>query len=68
ESHVLPETFPLGMVQAMDDWGEALTFDKVNVYSDERVIFGKDRVRKSVILPYRVLRSSKGFSLYERVP
>lgn len=68
ESPVLPETFPLGIVQAMDDWGGTLTFDKVNVYSDERVIFGKDRVRKSVILPYRLLRSSKGFSLYERVP
>ncbi|MDZ7296176.1 MAG: hypothetical protein ONB14_12250 [candidate division KSB1 bacterium] len=64
----LPTAFALGVVQAMDDWGEALGFDKLNIYSEQRIILGKDRVRKTVILPYRLVRSSKGFSLYERIP
>lgn len=62
-----PETFPLGIVQAMDDWGETLTYDKVNVYSSEKIVLGKDRIRKSVVLPYRLVRASKGFSYYERL-
>jgi len=70
---VLPTQFPLGMIQLFDDWGPTLTFDKVNVFAErtrqnEIVIgIGKDRERKSVILPYRLARSSKSFSLYERI-
>ncbi len=63
----VPENYPLGVIQMMDDWGESLTFEKVNVFSDEKISMGKDRVRKGVILPYRLVRSSKGFSYYERV-
>lgn len=63
----LTETFVPGIIQPMDDWGEELTYDKVNVYTDEKIVLGKDRVRKSVILPYRLIRSSKGFSYYERL-
>ncbi|MGQ9459520.1 MAG: hypothetical protein ACUVS5_14725 [Anaerolineae bacterium] len=61
------EVFVPGIIQAMDDWGEELTFIKVNVSTDEKITLGRDRVRKSVILPYRLVRSSKGFSYYERV-
>ncbi|MGQ9833222.1 MAG: hypothetical protein ACUVRJ_05420 [Candidatus Villigracilaceae bacterium] len=57
--------FPLGIIQVMDDWGEELTFAKVNVYSDERISIPKDRLRRSVIFPYRLVRSSRGFSYYE---
>ncbi len=63
----LPRTFPLGVIQVMDDWGESLTFAKANVYSDERIVVGKDRIQKSVVLPYRLVRSSKSFSYYERI-
>lgn len=63
----LPAAIPLGMIQIVDDWGESLTFAKVNIYSDEKIVLGKDRVRKSVVLPYRLVRSSKGYSLYERI-
>lgn len=57
--------FPLGVIQLMDDWGEELTFEKVNVYSGEDIKIPKDRVRRSVIFPYRLTRSSRGFSFYE---
>jgi len=59
--------FPLGIIQLMDDWGESLTFEQLNIYTDERIRLGQERVRKGVILPYRLTRSSKSFSLYERV-
>ncbi len=62
-----PQAFVPGLIQMMDDWGESLTFDKVNIYTDEKIVLGKDRVRKSIILPYRLVRSSKGFSYYERI-
>ncbi|MER3513304.1 MAG: hypothetical protein C4310_01935 [Chloroflexota bacterium] len=61
-----PQAFVPGLIQMMDDWGESLTFDKVNIYTDEKIVL-KDRVRKSIILPYRLVRSSKGFSYYERI-
>ncbi|HXF85532.1 MAG TPA: hypothetical protein VNK49_09090 [Anaerolineales bacterium] len=51
----------------MDDWGEALTFEKVNVYSDDPIKIPKDRVRRQVVFPYRLMRSSRGFSYYELV-
>jgi hypothetical protein len=63
----LPATIPLGVIQVMDDWGESLTFAKVNIYTGDKITLGKDRVRKSVVLPYRLVRSSKGYSLYERL-
>lgn len=63
----MPEVFVPGIIQTMDDWGEDLTFAKVNVYTDEKIALGRDRVRKSVVLPYRPVRSSKGFTLYERL-
>ncbi|MGC8839775.1 MAG: type I-A CRISPR-associated protein Cas5 [Anaerolineae bacterium] len=59
--------FAPGIIQPMDDWGEELTFAKVNVYTDEKIVLGRDRVRKSIVLPYRLIRSSKGFALYERL-
>lgn len=62
-----PRAFAAGLIQMMDDWGETLTFAKVNIYTDEKIVLGKDRVRKSIVLPYRLVRSSKGFSYYERM-
>ncbi len=62
-----PSSFPLGLIQVLDDWGPDLTFEKVNIYSRASITLGKDRVQKTVILPYRLIRSSKSFSLYERL-
>jgi len=61
----IPAAFPLGVIQLMDDWGETLTFEKVNIYSDENIRIPKDRVRRSIVFPYRLSRSSRGFSYYE---
>lgn len=63
----LSAAFVAGVVQVMDDWGDSLTLDKVNIYTDEDIVLGRDRVRKGVVLPYRVARSSRGFTLYERI-
>lgn len=65
----LQPSFFLGVIQLMDDWGPALTFDKVNVYSDLSIDLGpgRDRERKTVILPYRAVRCSRGFTVYELV-
>jgi CRISPR-associated protein Cas5 subtype I-A len=62
-----PRQFIPGLIQMMDDWGESLTFAKANIYTSEKIVLGKDRVRKGIILPYRLVRSSKSFSLYERM-
>lgn len=61
-------TFVLGsIIQVMDDWGEDMNFSKVNIYSAEKITRGKDRVQKPVVLPYRLVRSSKSFSYYEKI-
>lgn len=57
-----------GVLQVLDDCSPDLTFDKVDVYSPEKIRMGKDRLTQHVVLPgYRLTRSSKSFSLYERV-
>lgn len=60
-------TFAPGLVQIMDDWGETLTFAKANIYCEEEIKVGTDRVRKTIVLPYRLVRASKGYSYYERL-
>lgn len=55
-----------GVVQPMDDTGEKVSFEKVNIYSGESLKSGKDRVLHHVVLPYRLVKSSRGYSLYER--
>jgi len=55
-----------GTLQALDDCGPNLSFERANIYSDVKLKDG-DRIRRNVILPYRMTRSSKSFSLYEYV-
>ena len=62
-----PGSFPLGVLQLMDDWGPGLTWEKVNVYTQARIVLGSDRIRKGAILPYRLSSSSRSFSYYERI-
>lgn len=62
-----PLAFPLGHIQRLDDWGTDLTFEKANIYTDEKIQVGRDRVRVDVILPYRLLNAGRGFAVYERV-
>ena len=59
--------FPLGTLQMVDDCGPELTFERANVYSGQRIRVRQDRIFHHVILPYRPTRSSRGFTLYERI-
>lgn len=60
-----PPRFPLGLIQRVDEWGQTLTFAKLNVYSREPVRPNRDRIRFDVVLPYRVSRAGRGFTVYE---
>jgi hypothetical protein len=60
-------SFPVdGTLQLMDDCTPGLSFQKVDIYSAEKLKLDKDRLFRRVVLPYRLARSSKSFSHYER--
>ena len=56
-----------GLLQMLDDCGPKMTFEHADIYSGKRVTLGKERVLRHVVLPYRLVRSSKSYSLYERI-
>ena len=56
-----------GTLQMLDDCGPKMAFDHADIYSGKRITLGKERVLRHVVLPYRLTRSSRGFSLYERI-
>jgi len=63
-------TFPFcGTMQLLDDCGPKMTFDHVDVYNNKPVAINKPngRLLRPIILPYRVERSSRGYTLYRRV-
>ncbi|MGB7341281.1 MAG: hypothetical protein WBC91_20460 [Phototrophicaceae bacterium] len=49
----------------LDDTGAGATFEKVSVYSGKRITLGKERILQHVVLPYRLVSSSRGYSYYE---
>lgn len=61
-----PGRAPAGILQVLDDWGPELTWEKLNVYSEQGIRLGPDRLRRNAILPCRVVRSSRNFTYYER--
>jgi hypothetical protein len=56
-----------GLLQMLDDCGPTMTFDHANIYSDKGIKLGKERLLHHVVLPYRLARSSKSYSYYERI-
>lgn len=60
--------FPLGTLQMVDDCGPQLTFERVDVYSSQKIERGKDRVFHHIVLPHRPVRFSRRFTLYEAPP
>jgi len=56
-----------GTLQVMDDCSPELTFAHVDIYSSKNMRVGKDRILRPVVLPYRTVRSSRGYTLYERL-
>ena len=58
--------FIFGTLQVLDDCAPSLSFERANIHSGVKLKDG-DRIRRNIILPYRMTRSSKSFSLYEYV-
>lgn len=64
----LTRPFPVdGIIQQLDDCDASLTFEKADIYSGKHIRLGKERVLRHVVLPYRLVRSSKSFTYYERI-
>lgn len=57
-----------GTLQLLDDCGPKMTFEHADIYSGKRITLGKERILRHVVLPYQLTRSSRSFSLYERIP
>lgn len=57
-----------GILQMMDDCGPKMTFEHADVYSKKRINLNnaKGRIIKPVVLPYHSIKSSRGFTLYEK--
>ena len=61
-----PESYSLDVVvQPLDDLGERATFEAVNTYSTERAKLGRDRVISQTAIPYSMVSSSRGYTLYK---
>ncbi|HFC12622.1 MAG TPA: hypothetical protein ENJ56_07230 [Anaerolineae bacterium] len=59
------EAFPLnGLMQQLDDCDPKMKFDQANIYTKSR----PKRITRQVVLPYRLTKSSRTYSLYQRVP
>ncbi|HEY6285192.1 MAG TPA: hypothetical protein VIX20_05980 [Ktedonobacteraceae bacterium] len=63
----LQQFHPDGTMQVLDDCGKSLTFQRANIYSSERITVGKERILRHIVLPYRLLRSSRSYSWYQRI-
>ena len=56
--------FPLnGLIQQLDDCSSKMKFDEANIYNKKR----PKRETRQIILPYQLTRSSRAYSLYERI-
>lgn len=58
-----------GTMQVLDDCGPKMTFDHADVYSSKSIGINKPngRLLRHIVLPYRIQRSSRGYTLYERI-
>jgi hypothetical protein len=56
-----------GTLQLMDDCGSKVTFEQVDIYSGKNMRTGAERILRQVVVPYRVERSSRSYTLYSRL-
>lgn len=56
-----------GTVQMLDDFGSSITFERADITSGVRITLGKDRVQRPIVLPCKLVRSSRGYTLYQRI-
>jgi hypothetical protein len=61
----LQQFYKDGTLQMLDDCSSGLTFQRANIYSAERITLGKERILRHVVLPYRLVRSSRSYSWYQ---
>ena len=59
-------SFPLGVLQLVDDFGPTMTFEHADIYSEKGSDWVRSALLRHVVLPYQVVRSSRSFTLYER--
>ncbi|MBN2007615.1 MAG: hypothetical protein JXA21_30000 [Anaerolineae bacterium] len=55
-----------GVMQVLDDCGPQMSLDHADIYSGKTIRTGKERRLHHVVLPYRQVRASKSYTLYER--
>lgn len=56
------ERFPkMGLVQQLDDCDPKMKFEHVDIYNSKRPL----RIIRHIVLPYRLTKSSRSYSLYE---
>ena len=60
------DVMPGYTLQLLDDCSPKLTFAKANIYANDAIALGKERILRHVLLPYRLTRSSQSFTLYQR--
>lgn len=57
-----------GTLQMLDDCGPKMTAAQANAFcKDEKVRLDKERLLHPIVLPYRVLRASTSYTLYQRL-
>jgi hypothetical protein len=56
-----------GTLQVLDDCAQGLSFQRANIYNAERITLAKERVLRHIVLPYRLERSSRSYSWYQRI-
>lgn len=57
------QSFPVyGLMQRVDDCDPKMKWDEANIYTRSR----PKRITRDVVLPYRLIKSSRSYSLYER--
>lgn len=62
------EEFTLnGTLQVLDDCSPKLTFEQVDIYSEKNMRTGTDRILRHIVIPYRQVSSSRGYTLYQRL-
>jgi hypothetical protein len=64
------DALPLdGLLQLLDDCGPEMTFAHANIYDPKRLQINQPdgRLLKTVVLPYRMHTTARGFTLYRRI-
>lgn len=52
-----------GIIQQVEDCGPRMKFEHADIYDSKR----PDRIVRHIVIPYRLARSSRSYSLYERI-